>query len=363
MSDIKPVYKFINNAWVKQDAFQFTNGSWVRISTATSSLAAPVISLSEDILKIKRVDNATSYDVYVDGVLKTNVPVEAPEQGYTLTIVQDNMGGTLWVTKADGTTQNISTSTTVQNVVSIDDVSYSGDYGRPHYLSPDISIPFTLIEDMTITIYSELCFVEGTPITLANHTYKNVEDITYNDNLLVWDFDKGEFSQAKPLWIMKQKKAIKYNHLVFSDDSELNTVEQHRIFNIEKGMFTYPMTEDTPIGTHTLNDKGEIVELVSKEAVEKEVNYYNIITNYHINLFAGHILTSCRLSNIYPIKDFKYVKDNREIIPFEKFNVPKEYYDGLRLGEQPTDINRDNAVQFGDNSVEDYVKRLIRDKK
>ena len=75
MSDTKPVYKFINNTWVKQDAFQFTNGSWVRISAATTPLATPVISLSENILKIKRVDNATSYDVYVDGVLKTNVPV------------------------------------------------------------------------------------------------------------------------------------------------------------------------------------------------------------------------------------------------------------------------------------------------
>ena len=75
MSDTKPVYKFINNAWIKQDAFQFTNGSWVRISTATSSLATPSISLSENILKIKRVDNATSYDVYVDNVLKTNIPV------------------------------------------------------------------------------------------------------------------------------------------------------------------------------------------------------------------------------------------------------------------------------------------------
>ena len=75
MSDTKPVYKFINNAWVKQDAFQFTNGSWVRISTTTTSLATPVISLSENILKIKRVDNATSYDIYVDGVLKKNIPV------------------------------------------------------------------------------------------------------------------------------------------------------------------------------------------------------------------------------------------------------------------------------------------------
>ena len=75
MSDTKPVYKFTNNAWVKQDAFQFTNGAWVRISTALTQLAAPSISLSGDTLTIENVDNATSYDVYVDGVLKTNVPV------------------------------------------------------------------------------------------------------------------------------------------------------------------------------------------------------------------------------------------------------------------------------------------------
>lgn len=365
-------------------------------------LEAPTISLNGNLLSSSVVPHATSYSIYSNNTLLTtlNVPsisdfdlstyltqegtytiyavatatnykdsphsnevtytVAPTPSGYALTVVQGNYGGTLGVTKADGTTEDISTNKTVPNVVSINSVSYSGYASQS--LTPAISIPFTLTEPLTITIYSE-CVIEGTPITLANHTYKNVEDITYDDNLLVWDFDKGEFSQAKPLWIMKQKKAIKYNHLVFSDDSELNTVEQHRIFNIEKGMFTYPMTEDTPIGTHTLNDKGEIVELVSKEVVEKEVNYYNIITNYHINLFAGHILTSCRLSNIYPIKDLKYIRDNREIIPFEKFDVPKEYYDGLRLGEQPININRDNADYHGDNSVEDYVKRLIRSKK
>lgn len=208
------------------------------------------------------------------------------------------------------------------------------------------------------------CLIEDTPITLADRTYKPVQDITYEDDLLVWDFDKGEFTSAKPLWIQQERKAIEYNHLVFSDGSELNTINQHRIFNVEKGMFTYPMTDDTPIGTTTFNDKGEYVTLVSKEVIKEEVNYYNIITDYHINLFAGSILTSCRLSNIYPIEDMKYVKDNREIIDYEEFNnIPIEYYYGLRLGEQPVDINRDGAVSFGDTSVEDYVKRLLANKK
>ena len=262
----------------------------------------------------------------------------------------------------------IITSSEYLHLVPIDWVAYN-DYvnvtggvsvyadGGSEYLTLKIT------GDGTLSCYFG-CLIEGTPITLSNNSTKAIEEITYEDDLLVWDFDNGCFASAKPIWIQQERKAIEYNHLVFSDGSELNTVNQHRIFNVEKGVFTYPMTDDTPIGTTTFNDKGEFVTLVSKEVIEKEVDYYNVITDYHINLFAGSILTSCRLSNIYPIENMKYVKDNRDIIDYEEFNnIPIEYYYGLRLGEQPTDINRDGAVSFGDTSVEDYVKRLLANKK
>lgn len=231
-------------------------------------------------------------------------------------------------------------------------VLITGDYtitdGYYHLESP-----------ITINFYSSYeCFVEGTKITLADKTYKNVEDITYEDELLVWDFDKGEFTTAKPIWIMKQKTALDYNKLVFSDGSVLKTVGQHRILNKEQGKFTYPMTNDTPLGTTTFNDKGEFISLVSKEVVKGKVNYYNIITDYHLNLFASTILTSCRLSNLYPIESMKYQKDNRELHKPEIFNeINPKWISRLRLLEQPLEVNRDNAVQF-DNSLVDYVKRL-----
>ena len=38
-------------------------------------------------------------------------------------------------------------------------------------------------------------------------------------------------------------------------------------------------------------------------------------------------------NNLYPIKDRKFVKDDRKIVPFEELKVPREYYDGFRLGE------------------------------
>lgn len=123
------------------------------------------------------------------------------------------------------------------------------------------------------------------------------------------------------------------------------------------------MTDDTPIGTTTFNSKGEFVTLVSKGIIKKKVEYYNIITNYHMNAFTGTILTSCRLSNLYNIEDMQYQKDNRELHDIRLFSeVDYKWINGLRLLEQPLDINRDNSVVF-DNSLIDYVKRLERDSK
>ena len=208
-----------------------------------------------------------------------------------------------------------------------------------------------------------VCLAKGTLISMADGSYKKIEDITYDDDILVWNFDEGCFARSKPLWIMKTRKAKQYNKLTFADGSVLKTIGQHRIFNNEKGKFTYPMTNDTPLNTLTLTDKGEFVPLVAKEVVEEEIEYYNVITNYHMNLFADHILTSCRLNNLYPINNLKFVKTHKELLKYESFEncpIPKKYYEGLRLDEQPDwDVISKDAVDHGDKSYLDYVNRLI----
>ena len=207
--------------------------------------------------------------------------------------------------------------------------------------------------------YWVACLAEGTEITLADRTTKAIENITYEDKLLVWDFDKSQFATAKPLWIQKTKIAQSYNLLKFDNGAELKTIHQHRIMNKEMGKFTYPMSDETPIGTTTFTDEGTEAKLISKEVVEEQVAYYNIITDYHMNLFANGILTSCRLSNLYPIKDMQYVKDNRELLTNEDYpSVPEEYFKGLRMAEQPKVANRDNDVKFFED-WEGYVQNLM----
>mgnify|MGYP006069958417 CR=1 FL=1 len=189
---------------------------------------------------------------------------------------------------------------------------------------------------------------------------KKIRDLNYDDLVLAWDFDKGEFTYAKPLWIMKQKTIDNYNLLKFSDGSILKTINQHRIFNKEKGKFTYPMTDDTPLGTTTFNSKGEEVTLIEKKVIYENIDYCNVITNYHINLFTNDILTSCRFNNIYEIENMKFKKINKNLNDGKKLiGISKKWIDGLRLKEQDLDINKNNIAL--DKDIFGYIKRLEQD--
>ncbi len=203
-----------------------------------------------------------------------------------------------------------------------------------------------------ITATIDLCIAKGTPVTLANGTRKPIEAITTDDDLLVWDFDNGQFTSALPLWIKKAQTTTEYNMLEFSDGTILKTIGQHRIFNRERGAFTYPMSADTPIGTHTFNEDGHEVTLAAKSVVTEPVDYYNVITDYHMNLFANGILTSCRYNNIYPIVDMQFVKNQSSCTWVSRSTfegvIPDKYYKGLRLAEQTIPV-RDTIW---------YVRRL-----
>lgn len=202
---------------------------------------------------------------------------------------------------------------------------------------------------LSLEIVINICLAKGTTILLSNGLSKNIEDIEYNDELLVWDFDEGKFSSSYPLWIKQLEIAKQYNFLKFSDGSELKTISQHRIFNKEKGQFTYPMTDETPLNTTTFNANGKYVQLVDKYVVTENIENYNIITDRHMNLFANGILTSCRYNNLYPISEMKFTKDNRILRKRDEFsNIDDKYFTGLRLSEQIYDIN----------SISKYIERL-----
>lgn len=245
-------------------------------------------------------------------------------------------------------------------------LAFQEDFMWQHF-NASFSIKVTY-SDMEVKIYQVnfansyiYCLAEGTKITLANHKTKNIEDITYEDNLLVWDFDNGCFAESKPLWIKKVQVAEEYNFIKFNNGVELKTVADHRIFNVESQKFTYTMNEeDTPIGTTIFMEDGTTAKLIERKVVKERVNYYNIITDYHMNLFANGILTSLRLNNLYKIENMKFIKDDRKLVEKTEFiGIPDKYFYGLRLAEQPKEINQGNDVKHT-KTLKEYVERILK---
>lgn len=179
------------------------------------------------------------------------------------------------------------------------------------------------------------CYLKNTLITLSNNQTKKVQDITYQDDLLVWDFDNGCFASAKPLWIKKSEIATQYYHCVFENGITLDLVGSngncHAIFNLDDNKFEYA---NNCVGKTIMTQNGP-TKLLSCNIIEDIVEFYNIITDYHMNCYANNILTSTKLNNIYPIENMQFIKDNRIFTSKEKFSsIVQQYYNGMRLGEQ-----------------------------
>ena len=103
-----------------------------------------------------------------------------------------------------------------------------------------------------------------------------------------------------------------------------------------------------------------LVKLVSKEKVSQMVEFYNLISYYHMNAFANGILTSCRFNNLYNIENMKFVKEEREKVSREEYgDIPDEYFYGLRLDMQPKEVNRGNDINHG-RTIKEYVQRIIK---
>jgi hypothetical protein len=204
-----------------------------------------------------------------------------------------------------------------------------------------------------------LCFVEGTMVTLSTGDQKPIEQVTYDDSLLVWNFDEGKFDKSRPLWICNPFYLPSHRMMKFSDGSELSVASfdiGHRIFNMQSNRFTNLNSPETPLGTETLTDCGKTVTLIGDELVLNKSKFYNIITHRHINIFANGLLTSCKLNNIYNIENMKYVKDERKLRTIEEFGVCNEVYEGLRLAEQPDYLGLKAKAKLISNSLNRLCK-------
>ena len=220
--------------------------------------------------------------------------------------------------------------------------------------------------DISYSMYKDSsCLVEGTKVTLADGSFKNVEDITYNDLLLTKDLIDGGFSAQYAAWVEKVATTSEYTLITFDDGSTLKFVGEHGLFDIEKNCFVeygnkaFPLTVGAKAYKLRTDEDGNLIkdengnfvsftsEVVSIETIYEEVNFYHIFSSRQHNIVSDGVVTSAEVSpllNMYGFdEEMKFIKENREIAlsnqenlyTFEDYNgyIPYWLYVGFRADE------------------------------
>lgn len=199
-----------------------------------------------------------------------------------------------------------------------------------------------------------MCFKEDTEITLSDLSKKKIQDITYNDKLLVWDFDNGCMNVDNVFWIKKEETADYYYHITLENGNTIDLIGSngkcHRLFNYDDQIFE---SATDLIGKNIYTRQG-IFKVVDCVRINEACKFYNIITENHINLFANDMLTSCKYNNAMPIVNMRFVKDDVET---DSTKLRKLMLAGLK-GD---DIKWYNVLKLqynNDKSIEDTIKYI-----
>ena len=151
-------------------------------------------------------------------------------------------------------------------------------------------------DDGEIAITAQ-CIAAGTLITLADGTKKKVEDLSGNEELLVWDFDTASYSSAPIVFVEpEEEKEYEVIRLIFENETFIEIYYEHGFFDCEAGKFVYITSHnaDDYIGHRFFKQDGEsysAVMLTQVERINKRTTLYGLTTYKHFNFFNNDLMS------------------------------------------------------------------------
>ncbi len=142
------------------------------------------------------------------------------------------------------------------------------------------------------------CVTGDALVALSDGSYKRIDQVTYEDELLVWNFYEGTYDKAKA--------AIIFNHgtcdntiidLMFEDSTAVSVVNLHQFFDADENRYVNVAadTVETLVG-HRFVKIGEYgynaVKLVGYKIRQENTDAYGIISSGHYNIIAEGMLTT-----------------------------------------------------------------------
>lgn len=203
---------------------------------------------------------------------------------------------------------------TVYKILGVNNSKYYIVYRRESDNNPDQWIGLTNSNTGTFsnltsldgdTVYFYLteknCISEGSMITLSDGSQKAVEDLTGDEQLLVWNLFTGKFDTAPILFIDKDaKSSYEITHLYFSDGTEVKVIYEHAFWNIDLNEYVFLRNDAAKYIGHRFNkqildENGDMswtaVELIDVKVYNEVTTSWSPVTYSHLCYYVNGMLT------------------------------------------------------------------------
>ena len=225
-----------------------------------------------------------------------------------------------WTVSGNGATLSSNTGKTVTlttpaNDASSEDITYAVKVEATQTKDDGTQIS---VEDNAnfVATHPSGCFAEGTMILLSNGTYKAIEDMTGDEEILTFDHLSGEVVSKPVSAIIKKSYG---NHelltLEFENHKPIDVLYEHGFFdqNLSKYVQINANNVDEYLGHTFISGKGS-VKLIDYTLGEKETYIYNIASYENINAYINGMLSiSDDIEGFYNVFEYdengKYIEE------------------------------------------------------
>jgi len=156
------------------------------------------------------------------------------------------------------------------------------------------------------------CVTPDTLVTLADGSKKRVDELTYSDTLLVWDFFNGEYAAVPASVIVFHGNAnYTVTELFFEDGTSVKTIGAHDFFSVEANEFITIDSKnvDSFVGHHFIKASGSSytsVELVDYDVRIEYTGSYSLLSAIHNNFIVEDMFSLTPLLLVDTENFFEY---------------------------------------------------------
>ena len=250
-------------------------------------------------------------------------------------------------------------------------------------ISCSININSNKLLDLSVTFTAKgdtYCVTNDILVARADGSYKQAGELTFGDEVLVFDHYEGKVSSGIIAFNDKDKVGdYKIIHLVFSNGKEIKIATEHGFFDVELNKYIY-ITENNYqnyIGHKFLSVSKSGINVVTLLDGFERVEHVGVCspgTARHFNIVTEDILSIAGgiegLFNIFELDDhLKYDEDKMEadidkygLVSYEEYNgmISKEAYDAFGAAYRKIAIGKGlidkERIQYLINRYAKFVK-------